>query len=195
MPGRYLDEATLKEFVHSETVMDTALYTAAILAAEERVDDAHARRFAVASTATAKVFRPQSSYEDTLILPDFTTLTSIVENGRTLTVNTDFILYPLNNEDDAGHTVPYDSAVRYYMPWYYDGPKPTVTVTAAWGWASIPFLVVEACKIAAKAILEGRDLRGGLVGWVESGGISEREAKVVKDSIAAYRSHRSWGVA
>src|SRR5688572_15478483 len=98
-----------------------AVYTAAILAAEEHVDSAHQRRFELAGTAAARVFRP-AARSSTLWLDDFTTLTSIVENGTTLTVGSDFVLEPLNQRDGAGHTVPYDRAVRYNADWWYDGP-------------------------------------------------------------------------
>ena len=195
MPGRYLDEATLKAFCRSETITDTADYTAAILGAEEHIDTAHQRRFAVAGTTAVRVFRPLGDRSDVLWLDDFTTLTSLTEDGTVLVSGTDFVLEPLNQLDGAGRTVPYNRAVRYNTYWRYDGPKATVSVDATWGWAAIPALVVEACKVAAKAILEGRDLRFGLAALAESGGVSEREAKVIKDSIAAYRSHRSWGVA
>lgn len=194
MPGRYLDEATLKEFVRSETITDTAIYTAAILAAEEHVDAAHQRRFEVTSTPATRSYRPTSDRDHVLWLDDFRTVTSITENGTLLVANTDYVLEPLNSRDGAGHTVPYDRAVRYGTFWYYDGPKPTVSVVGVPDWATIPYLVIEACKVAAKAIIEGRDVRFGLAALAESGGVSEREAKVIKDSIAAYRSHRSWGI-
>lgn len=193
MPGRYLDEDTLKRYVRSETTIDLPDYTAAIYGAEELIDGLLARRMEIASASTARVYAP-GSYTDSLPLHDFTTLTSIVEHGVTLTLNTDFVLKPFNNLNDAGHTVPYNEAVRYWTPWYYDGPKATITVTAAWGWATIPYLVVEACKVAAKAILDGRDVRFGLATIAESGGVSEREAKTIRDAQRLYRSPRSWGI-
>lgn len=200
MPGRYLTEATLKEYCHDEKITDMAVYTAAILSAEEHIDDAHGkgRRFEVTSTPVTRLRRP-SANSDMLWLPDFKTVTSITENGSLLVNGTDYVLEPFDQVDAHGHTVPYTRAVRYGLTWYYDGPKPTVSVAGIPGWAAIPFLVVEACKVAAKAIIEGRDLRFGLAGLAESGGVSEREAKVVKDSIEAFGRKpgrgRSWGVA
>jgi hypothetical protein len=188
--GRYLSNETLKAFTNSTIVADADAYTAAIAAAEQQIDNACQRRFEVASSASARTFRPIPG-SNVLWLDDFTTLTSLVENGTTLTA-ADFVLEPLNNRTAAGETRPYNRAIRYTGTWYYDGPKPTVTVTAAWGWAAIPPGAIEACKVVAKAFLEGRDIRFGLAGFSEGGGVSEREAK---DFVRDYRAPQSWGLA
>ena len=192
--GRYLSNETLKAFTNSTIVADADAYTAAIAAAEQQIDNACQRRFEVAGNAAARTFRPIPG-SNVLWLDDFTTLTSLVENGATLVSGTDFVLEPLNNRTAAGETRPYNQATRYTGTWYYDGPKPTVTVTAAWGWAAIPPGAIEACKVVAKAFLEGRDIRFGLAGFSEGGGVSEREAKAVRDFIRDYRAPQAWGLA
>jgi len=194
MPGRYLTEEALQAYAHSTAVSDVAEYTAAILTAEQQLDIACQRRFEVAGNAAARTYRPHRG-SNVLWLDDFVTLTSLVENGVTLVSGTDFVLEPLNNLTAAGETRPYDRAIRYSGNWYTDGPKTTVTVTATFGWAAIPPGAVTACKVLAKAILEGRDIRFGLAGFSEGGGVSEREAKSVRDFVRDYHSHSSWGIA
>ena len=192
--GRYLSVDELKAYGFSTTVGDRIDYASGIDAAEQQIDNMLQRRIELADTLTARVFRPVPG-STVLWLDDFTTLASIVEDGTTLVENTDFVLEPLNGKTPAGGTRPYDRAVKVSGCWYTDGPKATVTVTAAWGWASIPPGAKEACKVLAKAFLDGRDIKSGIVALSEAGGVSEREAKALRDFVRDYRGARSWGIA
>jgi hypothetical protein len=180
-------------YTRSETTVDASLKHAALDAATVAVDNALARKMIVATGATARVYCPDCNSQN-LWLHDFTTLTSIVENGTTLTNNTDFVLRPLNGLSDAEESVPYNQAVRYGTTWYTDGPKATITVTAAWGWAAIPPQVIEMTKLVGKAMLESRNFSLGVVALTETGAFGARETKVVRDTIDAYRSYRSLGI-
>lgn len=195
--GRNVSLADFKLYVRSETTIDESLYLSALLAGEEAVDIELGRKMVVVTAGapglTARVFRPTGG--NVLWLDDFTEMSTLVENGVTLVNGTDYVLEPFNNLSPAGVTVPYDRAVRYRANWYCDYPKATVTATARWGWASISSLVIEGTKIAGKAILEGRDIRHGLVALAESGGVSERDGLTIKRMVKAYRSHKSWGIA
>jgi hypothetical protein len=181
-------------YTRSTTVVDASLKRDCLDAAHTATWNALSRRVTVAGAATARVYRPACS-DRVLFLDDFTTLTSIVENGVTLTVNTDFVLEPLNNLSPSGETVPYDRALRRSTNWYTDDVVATVTVTAAWGWAAIPPQVVEMCKLIGKAYLEGRDFALGVVALTEGGAFGARETKLVMDAIKDYRSHKTWGIA
>ena len=192
--GRYLSVDELKNYGFSTTVGDRLDYAGGIEAAEQQIDIMCQRRFELADTATARVYRPTPGSTH-LWLHDFTTLTSIVEDGVTLVENTDFVLEPLNGKTAAGEPRPYDRAVKVTGAWYTDGPKATVTVTATWGWATIPSGAKEACKILAKAFLDGRDIKSGIVALADTGGVSEREAKAVRDFVRDYRGAGTWGIA
>lgn len=113
-------------------------------------------------------------------------MTSVVENGTALTVSTHYQLEPLNALSSAGETVPYRRIRRLDTSWFTRGERGTVVVTAPWGWASIPAQIIESCKIAAKAVIDGRDLRYGLVALADGGALSERDARVVKRAIETY---------
>jgi hypothetical protein len=181
-------------YLRSTTVNDAPLKREALDAAHTATWNALGRRVTVAGAATARVFRPACGSR-VLFLDDFTTLTSLVENGVTLVVNTDFVLEPLNNLSASGETVPYDRARRRSTNWFTDDVVATVTVTAAWGWAAVPPQVVEMCKLVGKAYIEGRDFALGVVALTEGGAFGARETKLVKDAIKDYRSHKTWGVA
>jgi hypothetical protein len=181
-------------YLRSTTVNDAPLKREALDAAHTATWNALGRRITVAGSATARVFRPDSDSR-LLWLDDCTSVTSIVENGTTLTVNTDYVLEPLNNLSPSGETVPYYAALRRSTNWYADDVRATVTVTAAWGWTAIPPQVVEMCKLVGKAYLEGRNYALGVVALTEGGAFGVRETKLVKDAIKDYRSHKTWGIA
>jgi hypothetical protein len=185
-------------YLRSTTVNDAPLKREALDAAHTATWNALGRRVvpvtAGAPGLTARVFRPAPASR-VLFLDDFTELTSIVENGVTLVVNTDFVLEPLNSLSASGETVPYDRARRRSTNWFTDDVLPTVTVTARWGWVAVPPQVVEMCKLIGKAYLEGRDFSQGIVVLTETGAFGARETKLVKQAIKDYRSHKTWGVA
>lgn len=191
--GRYLTTAGWKAWARDEVTADDDQIGAAILSAQQDLDNACSRRFIVATTATARVFVPASA--ERLIIDDCTSITSIAENGTTV----DASLYqaePLNNLSPSGETVPFDKVRRLSGCWYRDGGKATITVTAPWGWLAIPFPIVESCKVVTKANLEVRDARFGLAAILENGiGISPREVTLVKRAIAQYSGPKSVMVA
>lgn len=188
---RYVPVATFKQWWKTEISVDDTLVEAAINAAETAIDNALQRRMVVASgTPSARVFRPTDS--DVLYINDAKTVTSIVENGTTLTSGTDYVLEPLNGISATGETWPYYRVLRYGRCWYTDGVKATVTVTADWGWTAIPYEVIESCKIIASDMLSNRDMRNGLVAITEAGGVGSRENLTVRNMIAKYRGPRAY---
>lgn len=186
---RYVTVESMKGYLRNEKpTEDDPFYEAAIDTAEQAFDIACGRRFFVASTATARVFRPHPR-STRLGIDDCTTVTSVVENGVTVSAS-DYQLEPLNGLSSAGAVVPYtDIRRKAGVHWYTYYDEATVTVTATWGWAAIPAPVVEACKVLTKAVLDGRDLvANGVAGIGPDGSvITERDAKIVKSAIADYR--------
>lgn len=184
----------LKAFYKTDTSDFDWLYQEAIDAAGRYLKDETARDFTIATTSSARSYRPErcASY---LWIHDCTSITSVVENGVTLVDGTDYVKEPLNGITASGETRPYDRLARYATYWYWDGPKTTVTVTATWGWASLPAGYRMAHFVCAKAYMQSRDISFGLAALSEAGGVGEREAKAVRDFISNYRGHSSWGVA
>jgi len=193
---RYLPVATFKAWHKDETSIDDTLVEQAINAAEMSIDSALKRRIALAGdTATARVYRPVTDATTLLRIDDAVDVTSVVEDGDTLVVTTDYQLEPLNGLAASGESRPYDMIRRVRKTWAWDEDLATVTVTARWGWASIPPLVVEACKIVAADMLSNRDMRNGLVAISEAGGVGSRENRTVREMISRYSSNKSPKVA
>ncbi len=135
------------------------------------------------TTATARTFRPDRARQKRLSIHDCIEITSVVENGSTLTAGTHYIAEPLNGLDELGLTVPYEGLSRYCAHWYHDDVLPTVTVTAKWGYATEangpPPGAVEACKLLAQDILGARDLTGDVAGFSEFGAVRIRQNPTV----------------
>lgn len=187
----------VKDYLKDATTYDEWLFAEANDAAVAYLTNQTGREWVevtAATTATARVYRP-TMYSDVLWIHDAASITSVVENGATLTAGTDYIVEPLNNLSAGGAWRPTDRLIRWSGPWYHDGPKPTVTVTAKWGWSTMPTGYLVPFCVCAKAYLEARDVALGLVGISETGGVGQREAKAVADFIRDYRGHASWGIA
>lgn len=194
--GRYVTNDEVRAYVKSDRTVDDLIVSDAIAAAEQFLDTSTGRQLVVAGdTASARAYRPGSVNATHLWIHDCAEITSVVEDGLTLTANTQYVAEPLNGLTAAGEARPYSALARVDRYWYWDGPTPTVTVTARWGWTAIPDMAKTACIVAAKMYLDGRDLRSGLVGAADFGGITEREAKTVRDFISQYRGHGAWGIA
>lgn len=189
-----IDVQALKDFHKSTVTYDEWLYAEAIDAAEQYLRDETGRELKLAdAVATARVFRPVAG-SDVLFIDDAAEITAVTENGATLTANTDYVAEPFNNKIN-GQYRPTDRLIRYGVAWYSDGPKATVSVTAKWGWTSIPPGLTFALYVCAKAYLQSRDVSFGLVAITEQGAAGERDGKAVKDFIDNYRNRGSWGIA
>lgn len=171
---RYLTVASYKSWANDDTSASDTLIEEAINASEEWLDQQMGRSLVLiadleAATATAKSFRPDLN-SSILRIRDAAEITSVVENGTTLTVDTQWVGYPYNNEHDTtGAYRPFDRIFRLNGCWYTDGHKPTVVVTAKWGWTSIPQAVVTAARVLTSDWLANRQVRLGVVGSTADG--------------------------
>jgi len=191
---RYLSVDALKAWMRDEVTADDNIIEDAINAAEMMIDNALQRRMIVATSGSARVYAPTPG-SDVLYIHDATTVTAVVEDGTTLVANTDYQREPLNNLSAAGEVWPFSRIQRLSGSWYTDAGKSTITVTGTWGWAAIPFEVVESCKIVAQDMLEYRNVRFGQVAITDVGGVGSRENMVVKSMIAKYRGVNTFGIA
>jgi hypothetical protein len=192
---RFLDPATLSSYVRSELTVDLGFYEQAIEAAEDWLDSMCRRRIILATTSTARTFNAPTNPTRFLYVNDFTTVTSVVENGATLTAGTMYQAEPLNGLDDEGASVPYYRLVKPYTSWYSTTNLASITVTAAWGWPAIPPMLIEACKIVAKDYFLQRDVAHGVIGITEVGGVGTRENRLVQDAVARFKRGDKFGLA
>lgn len=186
----------VKDYCRSEIpTVDDEFVDAAIEAAEATLRDETMRSWVLAGSATPRVFVPVPG---TSVLPihDCTTVTQVVENGVTLAAS-DYQLEPVNGLSASGETVPY-RRIRLVngLAWYTDRERATVTVTATWGWPAIPARIEQAALIIAKEIIVNRDeVKLGLIGYSDVGGITARTNPIVRATIDHYKRAEAWGLA
>lgn len=196
---RYLPVATFKQWWKDDTSADDSLVEAAINAAETAIDNALGRKMIVVTSGapglTARMYAPR--HRDVVFIHDCTEVSAVSDNGATVT-SAEYQLEPLNGLSDAGESMPY-TAIRRLTGWWsrdFQNPnKATLSITARYGWATIPYEVIESCKIVTADMLSNRDMRNGLVAITEAGGVGSRENMTVRNMVARYRSQRSWGIA
>lgn len=192
----YVSVDELKAYVRNEITGDDEEFQQALESADAMINARCARTFTVAGEeATARTFVPDT-FSGVLRLPDFTELTALTENGSALTVTTDYQLEPVNTTTWAGEVWPYQQVRRQGNGyWYTYNGTGTVVVTATWGWPAVPAAVKTAEKILAKDILLHRDVKFGLVGVSDYGGVRAREASLVEQMLTPYMRVESYGIA
>lgn len=152
------------------------------------------REFVVATTESSRSFQPQGRSR-VLFIDDCTTITSVVDNGTTLVHGTDYQKEPLNGKSSAGETVPYHRLVKPYTCWYSATNLASVTVTATWGWAAIPYQITQACLTLAKELCNNQDVRFGIVAVTEAAAFGVRQNKVVREALTDYIRYDRIGIA
>lgn len=169
---------------------------AALDAADRGIDIHCGRNIAVAGAASERVFRPGSPTSRYLAIDDCTTITSVAEDGSTLTANTDYVADPLNQLSQWGETWPTEGLFRVDRYWYWNDVRTTVSINATWGWTAIPTPVVEACKMLAKDIAASREFRGDVAGFGEFGAVRIRQSPQLLAMLDDYvRPERAFGLA
>lgn len=153
----YVSLTRLKAYIGiTDNARDSALEDAA-LAASRAIDAACGRRFWLDWTVSdrdidtyGRTFRAGTRYG--LIVPDIASSTGLVA-GRTVTTD---------SEDGGPITRLYSS---------YAWADETVTITARWGWPSIPADIAQATKIYAARLFKRKDSPEGIAASAEFGAI------------------------
>lgn len=187
--------ADFRQWKNAPTEPSDLVIQEAIDAAELKVaDDLHRTIVLATETATTRKFVANTN-SLTLRVPDFATATGLViVNNTTTLASTAYQLEPLDNLNAAGQTVPYDTirmidGTRWYESLY---GAYGVTVTARWGWASLPANYTQAVKVLAADVLDSRDVRNGVIGFTDYAGVRVKENGTVKmllDSLRRGRGH------
>lgn len=183
--------------------VDSGPLQSAVTAASRRIDTICGRSFSVPSTATDKVFAPNSWWACDFVdlsgqrwdLSSTTSLAVHVDTGydgsyaTTLANNTDFYLTP-ENGTKYGQPWPYEGMRSLAnsgstFPPLYPGVRSTVKVTGKWGWTAVPDAVVQACLILAAQTFKNRDNVGGFIGF-DSGAVRVREDPLALNFLEPY---------
>lgn len=157
----------------SDSTDDTAI-TSACSAASRWIDNFCNRRrfgFNVATSATALTYRPLDPTH--VRVDDISSTTSLVVAvdlggtgtfGTTWTLNTDFLLTPIDAVVSAGASRPY-TGLRPILKTVPMWPqRPSVQVTALWGWPAVPAIVTEAAYQLAEETFKIKDAPFGITG-------------------------------
>jgi hypothetical protein len=179
---------------------------AAITAACRSVDVYCARRFYV-DTSTSARYYPTPGWRDIVPVDDFSTTTGLTvkadtnDNGtydQTWTINTDFIVEPVNSEADGITGLPY-TTIRPLrtLSWPTRGDRPyPIEVTAKWGWAAVPSAVKQASLIKAARVYRRAKTPDGFAAGESFGAIrvSNREDPDVAMLLGPYRKFGGAGL-
>lgn len=185
--------ATFRAWKGIPTSPADAVVQAAIDAAEEAINDDCGRIFAVAGSGTARLYVPTNT--DVLTIHDCTTVTAITESGSAVTLS--YQLEPVNNLTAAGDYSPYTRIRLLGSSWRTTGERgeATISVTATWGWATLPDRYTQAVEILAADLLEQVELRNGIVGFTEYAGIRVKANPMVAGLLKKLRRAEAWGIA
>lgn len=179
------------------TVDDVDLQLALDTADRVVFDICH-RGFAAAGSGSARTYVPEEDCllgSDVLAIDDCTTVTSVVENGTTLTSGTHYLKEPVRLTDWSGAARPITQLRRLDGCWYRYRHTGTVVVTGTWGWATVPEPVKSAARVAAKDIAMHRDVNFGVVGAGDFGTVKARVAPLVYTALAPFVRHDRNGIA
>lgn len=200
----YITLAQLHAQLRVNDVVDDTAMGVAITAASRAIDYECNRQFGV-TTALARVYTADPCLEmeafQALAIDDVQTTTSLVvktdldDDGvyeTTLTLGTDFVLWPPNA---AGDGKPWTHLVMLprsstYLPWTARG----IQITALWGWTAVPGVVTQATQIQAARFFVRRDSAYGVAGSPALGSEVRLLARLDPDVALLLTSvKRPWG--
>jgi hypothetical protein len=187
----YATLAELKAYLGpiTDTTEDAQL-TDSLETASRGVDHICGRKFAADTNATARVYRPRDRC--IVLTDDFFTTTGLVvatDSGdgtyaTTLTA-AQYLLEPSNGVNDGEPGWPYYRIRSINGSWQCN-PRPSVQVTAKWGWAAVPGPVKTATVYLAEEIYKMKGSPFGVASTDQFGPIRMRTNPRVLQMLAPY---------
>lgn len=167
---------------------DDARLTNALASATSGINGFCGRQFNDAGSVSTRLYRPDAAY--VTVTEDFSTTAGLVVIVNESTWDTTrFEADPLNGVVDGEPGWPFwrlhaIQGNTFYPVW---PGKANVSVTARWGWATVPDAVHDACLIAAEEIFKLRDLPFGVGGYGAFGVIQVRNNPFVARMLSRYQ--------
>ena len=184
---RYVELDELKAMLQIDDYVDDNLLAGHIEAASRTVDDICHRTFSLDAVASARTFYPQSSL--VCSVDDIgTTAGLLVKIDDSLVGTFDFTVTDFTAQPDnaLARNVPITKLIAYDTYWPTD-IRPTVQVTARWGWPAVPEPVKSATAIMAGRLFKRADSLLGVMGFGDLGAITLRAVDPdVKLMLSAY---------
>lgn len=194
----YADLPSLKQWlkINADDAQDDPILERAIETASRSIDRYTARRFYADTVATPRVFNPASGF--LVYIDDVSTTNSLAvaidqdDDGTyesPWTLITDYITEPYNVTDRPITTI---RAMRLWLPTWWN-LRPSVQVTAKWGWPSVPIEITQATLILATRIFKRKDSPEGVLGFGDLGA-AVRISPNDKDVLTLIEPYRKWSV-
>lgn len=167
----YITLANLKTWLRVTDTVDDAEFPVWITAASRAIDRATNRQFGQVAAPSAVVYRRTPVYDPTtglfvLRIDDVQTATGLLVNGVAY-ASSGAVLLP-DNAPLKG--VPWTALGFTLWPTLPSPGAPIVnTITAQWGWASIPVQVTAACRLQCARWNFRRDSPAGVAGSPDQG--------------------------
>ncbi|MGH3493354.1 MAG: hypothetical protein ACRDQ1_08980, partial [Sciscionella sp.] len=178
-----LDELRSRVGITSpDDTTDDVKMTNALTASSRGIERTCGRVFNDAGSASARVY-----YRDTRCLvrvDDFSTTTGLIvetdqdDDGtyETTWSSADYQLEPLNGVVDGQPGWPfYRIRAVGAGPFPRRGRRPSVRVTARWGWTAVPSPVHEVCLIVSEELTKLKDAPFGIAGYGDYGAVRVRQ--------------------
>lgn len=189
----YATLAELKSRVGISDTDDDSKLTSALTAASRALEKWCKRQFNDAGSATARVYYPLDPR--LVVVDDFHTVTGLIvahdtdDNGTfdETWLTGDYQLEPLNGIRDGVDGWPYQRIRAVEALTFYSGRRPSVQVTARWGWAAVPAPVKEATLMLAEEIFKMKDAPFGVAGFGDFGFVRVRDNPKVATLVKDYR--------
>ncbi len=198
--ANYVTLAALKQYLKISDTFDDDELNDALASASRSIEKYCGRQFNDAGSATARVYYPDSWRR--VVVDDFHTTTGLVvktdqgDDGtyETTWSATDYLLEPLNGIVDGETGWPFHrictTGARWFPVAHYTyllSYRPSVEVTARWGWAAIPAPVKQACLIIAAETFRLKEAPFGVAGYGEFGVVRVRDNPMAASRLGPYR--------
>lgn len=193
MVADYITALEFKARQNITTTGDNDVIDEVITEASRMIDALAGRRFDDTGSATARVFHPLNS--GICYVDDFSTTSGLIIKTDTSDDGTfdttwdaaDYSLEPLNGIGGNGQSgFPYFRIVAVKSKTFPCYRRPTVEVTARWGWAAVPADVKGATYLVANRLFEERKAPFGSVANAEFGSLPLRDQRTVTKLLAPY---------
>jgi hypothetical protein len=193
----YATAAEFKGYAdHFTDSTDDTQITEVLLQASRAVEHVCGRQFNKATSASARVFFPDSHC--LAVVDDFHTITDLVietdsgDGGTypTTVASTGYALEPVNGivEGESGWPFYRILAVNSYWPTYT--VRPPIRVTAQWGWTAVPTNIKVAAIYTALETFKLKGAPFGVAGFGEFGPMRVRENPRVMSMLEPYTRRR-----
>lgn len=191
----YATLAEAKAYLSISDSIDDTMLESMIEAASRSIDNIAGRRFYLDASATARLYRGTNPY--ILTVDDFGSTTGLalaLDTGgdgtyeTTLTYNVDYVVEPFNAVAIGKPYTQITLVGGQLLPWLLPNLRPSVQLTAKWGFPTVPEDISQACLILTADMYKRKDSVGGNLGISELGAI--RMSPLGRDIAAMTRAYR-----